>query len=81
MFESVFIKVDRSLFKSKRNVIISKLYRSPSSDKNTFNTELKKKIFLKIAKNYIIYSFSQFLKIFLYIICIFDGRLQYKYIE
>ena len=42
MFESVFIEVDKSLFKSKRNVIIGEIYRPPSSDKKTFNTELEK---------------------------------------
>ena len=42
MFESVFIEVDTLLFKSKRNVIIGEIYRPPSSDKKTFNTELEK---------------------------------------
>ena len=42
MLESVFIEVDKSIFKSKRNVIIGEIYRPPSSDKNTFNTELEK---------------------------------------
>ena len=42
MFESVFIEVDKSLFKSKRNVIIGEIYRPPWSDKKTFNTELEK---------------------------------------
>ena len=49
MIESVFIEIDKSLFKSKRNVIIGEIYRPPSSDKNTFNTELEK-LFLKIEK-------------------------------
>ena len=40
--ESVVIEIDKSLFKSKRNVIIGEIYRPPSSDKNTFNTELEK---------------------------------------
>ena len=35
MFESVFIEVDKSLFKSERNVIIGEIYRPPSSDENT----------------------------------------------
>ena len=65
MLESVFIEVDKSIFKSKRNVIIGEIYRSPSSDKNTFNTELEK-LLNKIEKKKI---------------CIFDGRLQYKYNE
>ena len=30
--ESVFIEIDKSLFKSKRNVIIGEIYRPPSSD-------------------------------------------------
>ena len=42
MLESVFMEVDKSIFKSKRNVIIGEIYRPPSSDKNTFNTELEK---------------------------------------
>ena len=42
MLESVFIEIDKSLFKSKRNVIIGEIYRPPSSDKNTFNTEIVK---------------------------------------
>ena len=54
MLESVFIEVDKSIFKSKRNVIIGEIYRSPSSDKNTFNTELEK-LFKKIEKK--IYAF------------------------
>ena len=40
----MFIEIDKSLFKSKRNVIIVEIYRPPSSDKNTFNTELEKLI-------------------------------------
>ena len=40
--ESVFIEIDKSLFKSKRNVIIGEIYRPPSSDKKTFNTALEK---------------------------------------
>ena len=40
--ESVFIEIDKSLFKSKRNVIIGEIYRPPSSDKKKFNTELEK---------------------------------------
>ena len=40
MLESVFIEIDKSIFKSKRNVIIGEIYRLPPSDKNTFNTEL-----------------------------------------
>ena len=34
MFVSVFIEVDRSVFKSKRNIIIGEIYRP---NKNTFN--------------------------------------------
>ena len=41
MLESVSIEVDKSIFKSKRNVIIGEIYRPPSSDKNTLNTELE----------------------------------------
>ena len=40
MLESVFIEIDKSIFKSKRNVII--MGKLSSSDKNTFNTELEK---------------------------------------
>ena len=40
----MFIEIDKSLFKSKRNAIIGEIYRSPSSVKNKFNTELKKKL-------------------------------------
>ena len=56
---SVFIEIDKSLFKSKRNVIIGEIYRPPSSDKNTFNTEFEK-LLNKIEKEKI---------------CIFDGRI------
>ena len=31
-FESVFIEVDESLFKSNRNVLICEIYRPPSSN-------------------------------------------------
>ena len=65
MLEYVFIEIDKSLFKSKRNVLIGEIYRPPSSNKNTFNTELEK-LLNKIEKEKI---------------CIFDGRLQYKYIK
>ena len=65
MFESVFIEVDKSLFKSKRNVIIGEIDRPPLSDKKTFNTELEK-LLHKIERQKI---------------CIFDGRLQHKYLE
>ena len=41
MLESVFIEVGKSIFKSKRNVNME-IYRTPSSDTNTFNTELEK---------------------------------------
>ena len=41
ILEYVFIEIDKSLLKSKRIVIIGEIYRPPSSDKNTFNTELK----------------------------------------
>ena len=54
MLESVFIEVDKSIFKSKRNVIIGEIYRPPSSDKNPFNTELEK-LLNKIEKK--IYAF------------------------
>ena len=40
--ESVFIEIDKSLFKSKHNVIIGEIYRTPSLDKNKCNTELEK---------------------------------------
>ena len=42
MLESVFIEIDKSIFKSKQNVIIRDIYRPPLSDKYTFNTELEK---------------------------------------
>ena len=45
----MFIEIDKSLFKSQRNVIIGEIYRPLSSDKNKFNTELKK-ILNKIEK-------------------------------
>ena len=52
MFESVFIEVDKSLFKSKRNVIIGEIYRPPSSDKKTLIQNLKNYyIQLKNIKN------------------------------
>ena len=51
MLESVFIEIDKSLFKSKRNVLIGEIYRPPSSDKNTFNTELEKQFFLIEKEN------------------------------
>ena len=39
VLESVFIEIDKSIFKSKRNVIIGEIYGTPSSNKNTFITE------------------------------------------
>ena len=48
----MFIEIDKSLFKSKRNVMIGEIYRSPSSNQNTFNTELEIYFLnLKINKN------------------------------
>ena len=40
LFESIFIEVDKSIFKSKYNVIIGEIYRPPSSQLKTFNIEL-----------------------------------------
>ena len=42
LFESIFIEVDKSIFKSKHNVIIGEIYRPPSSLFKTFNIELEK---------------------------------------
>ena len=42
LFESIFIEVDKSIFKSKHNVIIGEIYRPPSSQLKTFNIELDK---------------------------------------
>ena len=42
LFESTFIEVDKSIFKSKHNVIIGEIYRPPSSQLKTFNIELEK---------------------------------------
>ena len=42
LFESIFIEVDKSIFKSKHNVIIKEIYRPPSSQLKTFNIELEK---------------------------------------
>ena len=42
LFESIFIEVDKSIFKSKHNVIIGEIYRPPSSQLKTFNIELEK---------------------------------------
>ena len=49
LFESIFIEVDKSLFKTKHNVIIGEIYRSPSSQLKTFNIELEK-LLIKIEK-------------------------------
>ena len=42
LFESIFIEVDKSIFKSKHNVIIGEIYRPPSSQLKTFNIEQEK---------------------------------------
>ena len=55
MFESIFIEVDKSIFKSKRNVIIGEIYRPPSSQIQYFNTELEK--LLNIIKKENKYAF------------------------
>ena len=44
MIKSVFIEIDKSLFKSKPNVIIGEIHSPPSSDKNNFNTEIEQLI-------------------------------------
>ena len=49
LFESIFIEVDTSLLKTKHNVIIGEIYRSPSSQLKTFNIELEK-LLIKIEK-------------------------------
>ena len=41
MYETVFIEVDKSVFKTKQNVIIGELYRPPSSQLKNFNKELE----------------------------------------
>ena len=41
LFESIFIEVDKSIFKSKHNVIIGEIYR-PIDQLKTFNIELDK---------------------------------------
>ena len=41
-YESTFIEVDKSLFKTNRNVIIGEIYRPPSSKIKSFNSELEK---------------------------------------
>ena len=66
MFESVFIEVDKSLLKSKYNVIIGEIYRPPSSDKKNLLTQNLKNYYiqLKNIKN-----------------MHFDGRLPHKYVE
>ena len=40
MFESLFIEIDKSVFK-KRIVIIGEIYRPPSSQLKYFNKELE----------------------------------------
>ena len=40
ILESVFIEINKSTIKSKRNVLIDEIYRPPSSNKNTLNIEL-----------------------------------------
>ena len=49
LFESIFLEVDKSLFKSKDNVIISELYGHPSSQLKTIDIELDK-LLKKIEK-------------------------------
>ena len=41
MFESLFIEIDKSILKTKRNVIIAELYRPSSSQLKHFNKELE----------------------------------------
>ena len=41
MFESLFIEIDKSVLKTKRNVIIGEIYRPPSSQLKHFNKELE----------------------------------------
>ena len=41
-FESIFIEVDKAIFKTNRNVVIGELYRPPSSKIKNFNIELEK---------------------------------------
>ena len=66
MFESVFKEVDKSLFKSKCNVIIGEICRPPSSDRKPFNTELEKLLHtIEKDKKY----------------AFFYGSLQHKYVE
>ena len=55
MYETVFIEVDKSVFKTKRNVIIGELYRPPSSQLKNFNKELEN--LLNTIKNEKKYAF------------------------
>ena len=64
MYETVFIEVDKSVFKTKRNVIIGELYRPPSSQLKNFNKELENLLNTIISQKKI---------------CILDGRLQCKH--
>ena len=41
-FESVFIEVDKAVFRTKHNVIIGVLYRAPNSCLETFNKHLER---------------------------------------
>ena len=41
MFESLFIEIDKSVLKTKRNVIIGEIYRPPLSQLKHFNKELE----------------------------------------
>ena len=42
IFESIFIEIDKSIFKTNHNTIIGEIYRPPSSKIKTFNSEIEK---------------------------------------
>ena len=48
-YESTFVEIDKSIFKTNRNVIIGEIYKPPSAKIKSFNIELEK-ILNKIKK-------------------------------
>ena len=55
MFKSLFIEINKSVLKTKQNVIIGEIYRPPSSQLKHFNKELEN--LLTVIEKEIKYAF------------------------
>ena len=58
--ESIFIEIDKCLYKTDRNIIVGLLYRPPNEDMNTFNFELAEILKILSSENKIVYLIGDY---------------------